>query len=94
MDSAFILSLIVVNSARGTRPLVQHIIQTCSVINQHNLGAYALSLLITFFLRLLALEPAKGGAEKDITVDEELKDEKHGIKMGVVSEKCDNGKVL
>ena len=31
--------------------------------------------------------PAENG------IPEELKDEKHGIKMGVVSEKCDNGKV-
>ena len=53
-----------------------------------------------YYYRLLGLQPVPYSDDNSNTiknshndVPESLKDKKHGIKMGVVSEKCDNAKV-
>lgn len=54
---------------------------------------------VLYHYRLLGLQPVPSDDNSNTIknshndVPESLKDKKHGIKMGVVSEKCDNAKV-
>ena len=53
---------------------------------------------VLYHYRLLGLQPVPSDDSSMVKnshndIPESLKDKKHGIKMGVVSEKCDNAKV-